>query len=86
VSYTNLQPQDEIQTRIIGGSEVNPSDNRYPYFVSMRGTGICGGVLITPSIALTAAHVSSGRGMSSFEMTFQPLTLVRIMLYFLFKV
>lgn len=55
-----FQPEDNIETRIIGGSEVNPSDNRYPYFVSMRGTGVCGAVLITPSIAITAAHVSDG--------------------------
>ena len=59
--FFHFQPEDQIQTRIIGGSEVNPSDNRYPYFVSMRGVGICGGVLITPSIAISAAHVSDGK-------------------------
>lgn len=49
-------PEDQVQTRIIGGGEVDPFDNRYPYFAAMRETGICGGVLISPSIVLTAAH------------------------------
>jgi V8-like Glu-specific endopeptidase len=47
-----------IQTRIIGGTAVDPSRNRYPYYVLVWGRSLCGGVLIAPSIVLTAAHVS----------------------------
>ena len=44
------------QARIIGGDYVNLSDFRYPYFTSLED--YCGGALITPSIVVSAAHVS----------------------------
>jgi hypothetical protein len=42
--------------RIIGGDIVNASEYRYPYFTSLED--YCGGALITPSIVVSAAHVS----------------------------
>eukprot|EP00531_Pseudo-nitzschia_arenysensis_P006910 CAMPEP_0116156508 /NCGR_PEP_ID=MMETSP0329-20121206/22869_1 /TAXON_ID=697910 /ORGANISM="Pseudo-nitzschia arenysensis, Strain B593" /LENGTH=467 /DNA_ID=CAMNT_0003653595 /DNA_START=73 /DNA_END=1476 /DNA_ORIENTATION=+ len=42
------------QTRIINGNTVY--DDRYPYFSLMYGRGMCGGVLISPTLVLTAAH------------------------------
>jgi hypothetical protein len=46
------------QTRIVGGDDVETNE-RYPYMVYMRGTSMCGGVLIGPDIVLSAAHVST---------------------------
>lgn len=46
------QPQHNlIQTRIVGGSEVE--NGKHPYFVHI---GVCGGSLIHGDIVLTAAH------------------------------
>jgi hypothetical protein len=65
VHFLNIQnPQGTMddysgpEARIIGGSAVDPFQDRYPYFALMWGLGICGGVLISPSIVLSAAHVS----------------------------
>ena len=49
---------DLLQQRIIGGTEVPSSNDRYPWFVSMVSGGyhLCGGSLVTPEYVLTAAH------------------------------
>ena len=53
ITHTNmLGPNSEA--RIIGG--ITASRNEYPYFVQFREKSLCGGVLITPDCALTAAH------------------------------
>jgi len=43
-----------VAPRIING--VNADEGRYPYFVMLLGSGMCGGVLIGPDLVLTAAH------------------------------
>jgi len=57
ININNNNNSPKIQPRIVGGTSVNPAENRYPYFALMWGQGVCGGVLIAPSIVLTAAHV-----------------------------
>jgi hypothetical protein len=41
----------QIQTRIINGNDVNT--NRYPFYSLMRGTFMCGAVLVGPSLVLS---------------------------------
>lgn len=69
-----LKKKTIYKTRIIGGTDVtipsnedsassdnnnnNNNDFRYPYFVLLHGSNICGGVLIAPLLVVTAAHVS----------------------------
>lgn len=50
----NINDSNQLRTRIVGGKEVQDSD-QYPYFVNLGG---CSGSLIHGDIVLTAAHVS----------------------------
>lgn len=58
--FDGAEPPIGPQPRIIGGAAVDPNEDRYPYFSLLWGGQgkKCGGVLITPSIVVTAAHVS----------------------------
>lgn len=46
-----------VNTRVIGGNNIEHA-GVFPYFVLLHGNFVCGGVLIAPSLVLTAAHVS----------------------------
>ena len=51
-------PHSDVVSQIVGGEEVSPP-RRYPWMVSLQssnGFHTCGGILITPSKVLTAAH------------------------------
>ena len=55
-SFTKPSPFFRLQRapRIINGQDV--VSFRYPYFSLMYGRGLCGGVLISPRLVLSAAH------------------------------
>jgi V8-like Glu-specific endopeptidase len=49
----------QTETRIIGGTEVPLSTDRYPWFTLMLSGPnfrVCGGMLVAPEYVLTAAH------------------------------
>ena len=51
-------PHSDVVGQIVGGDEVSPP-RRYPWMVSLQsssGFHTCGGILITPTKVLTAAH------------------------------
>jgi hypothetical protein len=50
---------EQTETRIIGGTEVPLSTDRYPWFTLMLSGPnfrVCGGMLVAPEYVLTAAH------------------------------
>lgn len=53
-------PVPKLDGKIVGGEDVSIEDYNYQASMQFFGTHRCGAVIISPDVALTAAHCTTG--------------------------